>query len=268
MHDKFTLIGKTVLVTGGGSGIGAGVALEMARAGANVMITGRSASKLEETVSSAQKDGLVLAYTTGDITNRNDIERVIDTTVETFGGLHCLVNNAGGASQEQAAPLLSMSEALWDEVVGLNLKAPFMFAQAAAKRMKDGGSIINVSSWLTRIPCPMMAHYTAAKAGIDSLTSTMAIEWGHLGIRVNSVSPGVIDTPEKRNNRPNEWRVRQAGNSPLQRLGTPADIGTACVFFASGASSFITGTVMPVTGSNFIPFGQVEYFAAHQNQGN
>ncbi|MGF6873549.1 SDR family NAD(P)-dependent oxidoreductase [Paraburkholderia sp. MM5477-R1] len=263
MNNKFTLAGKAILVTGGGSGIGAGVALETARAGANVMITGRNASRLSETVANAEREGLAIFATAGDITSRDDIERVIDSTIEKFGALHGLVNNAGGASQEQAAPLLEMSESLWDEVIDLNLKATFVCAQAAARKMKEGGSIINISSWLTATPCPLMGHYTAAKAGVNSLTASMAIEWGFLGIRVNAISPGVIDTPEKRNSRSDDWRSRQAANSPLCRLGTPDDIGAACVFLASDAASWITGTVMPVTGSNYIPFGQTEYFAAH-----
>jgi NAD(P)-dependent dehydrogenase (short-subunit alcohol dehydrogenase family) len=154
-----------------------------------------------------------------------------------------------------------LTEAQWDAVVDLNLKWTFFACQAAARSMAatGGGSIINISSRSGSYPCPNTGQYGAAKAGIDNLTATMAAEWGHLGIRVNAVAPGVVVTETNESRMTPSRRRRQVETVPLQRLGTPDDIGPLCAFLASAEASWQTGTVVQVNGGSPIPIGYLTY---------
>jgi NAD(P)-dependent dehydrogenase (short-subunit alcohol dehydrogenase family) len=257
----FDMHGKNVVVTGGGRGIGRGITRAMVTAGAAVVIAGRSPEPLRATVEEmAQMGGRVIDVPT-DITSAEAVDRLVARTLDDLGPIDCWVNNAGSARAEDNAPLLELTESQWDAVVELNLKATFFAAQAAARTMTErGGSIINISSRSGSQPNPMTGQYGAAKAGIDNLTATMAVEWGHLGIRVNAVAPGAVltDEPVAAMATPNRRR-RQTETIPLRRLGTVDDIGPLCVFLASDEAAWLTGEVIQVTGGSRVPVGYLSY---------
>lgn len=256
----FDLSGKTVVVTGGGRGIGRGIARAVGRAGARVVVAGRTVSSLEQTADELTTLGAHNLVVPTDVTRPHDLARLVATTLETFGRIDCWVNNAGSARNEDVNALMDVTEDQWDAVVDLNLKWTFFAAQAAARAMPGGGSIINISSRSGSQPNPMTGHYGAAKAGIDNLTATMAVEWGHLGIRVNAVAPGAVltEAPVAAMDRPSRRR-RQVETIPLRRLGTVDDIGWICVFLASDEASWLTGEVIQVTGGSRIPVGYLTY---------
>jgi NAD(P)-dependent dehydrogenase (short-subunit alcohol dehydrogenase family) len=255
----FDLTGKTVVVTGGGRGIGRGITRAMARAGANVVVAGRSPGPLAEAAAEARALGADAVDVPTDITHPDEVAALVTRTVETFGRLDGWVNNAGSANKEDVGRLIDLTEAQWDAVVDLNLKWTFFAAQAAARAMTGGGSIINISSRSGSQPNPMTGQYGAAKAGVENLTATMAVEWGHLGIRVNAVAPGVVLTEAPAAmDRPSRRR-RQVETVPLRRLGTVDDVGGLCVYLASDEASWVTGEVIQIHGGSRIPVGYLTY---------
>ena len=262
----FSLGGKTVVITGGGRGIGRGIARACALAGANVAITGRSADVLEDTRDELAALGAQCLVVPGDITSHAGIAEVVCLTMGRFGTIDGWVNNAGSAAPGDVGPLLDLNENQWDRVVDLNLKWTFFAMQAAARAMQDkGGSILNISSRSGSQPCPMTGQYGAAKAGIDNLTATAAVEWGHLGIRVNAIAPGVVLTESSSSMENPSRRKRQIQTVPLQRLGVVDDVGPLAVYFLADESSWTSGTVVPVTGGSRIPVGVLTYLH-HRNK--
>lgn len=260
----FDLTGKNVVVTGGGRGIGRGIARAMAAGGAAVVVAGRSAQPLHDTVVELRELGATAIAVDCDIARADDLTRLIDAATDANGPIDCWVNNAGSANAEDVGPLIDLREDQFDAVVDLNLKWTFFAAQAAARAMLGrGGSIVNISSRSGSQPCPMTGHYGAAKAGVESLTATMAVEWGHHGIRVNAVAPGLVPTEESlaaggSMSKPSRV-ARQVESVPLRRLGTVADIGAVCAFLAADESAWITGETIQVTGGSRIPVGYLTY---------
>lgn len=255
----FSLKGKGVVVTGGGRGIGRGISTAMARAGAAVVVAGRTAEALEETAAVIAESGGRAVPVVCDITKHDDIAALVARAEREIGYIDAWVNNAGSASPSDNAPLLELDEGQWDRVVDLNLKWTFFAAQAAARAMTRGGSIINITSRSASQPCPMTGQYGAAKAGVENLTATMAVEWGHLGIRVNAIAPGVVLTEGLTTMASVSRQRRQIETVPLQRLGTVDDVGPLAVYFASDESAWVSGTVVPVTGGSRIPIGLLSY---------
>jgi len=255
----FSLAGKAVVVTGGGRGIGRGIALSMARAGADVVLSGRTAETLEAVADEIRAIGGRAVPVVCDITRKDDIDRVVATALDRFGYIQGWVNNAGSANASDVGPLLDMREEQWDAVVDLNLKWTFFAMQAAARAMTRGGSIVNISSRSGSQPCPMTGQYGAAKAGVENLTATAAVEWGHLGIRVNAIAPGVVPVETSRSMTSESRRRRQIETVPLRRLGTVEDIGPLAVYFVADESSWTSGTVVQVTGGSRIPVGLLTY---------
>jgi len=265
----FSLAGKTVVVTGGGKGIGLGISTRMALQGANVVMTGRSLPALESAALALAEQGGKVLPVRADLTNPADTERVVDTTLAMFGRLDGWVNNAGSASPDDVGPLIDIREDQWDRVVDLNFKWAFFASQAAARAMKDGGSIVNITSRSASYANPRTGHYGAAKAAMENLTLTMAAEWGHLGIRVNAVAPGVVLTEELAKTLNTEERLRkQIEMVPLQRIGRPDDIAGLCVYLVSDASSWTSGALIPVHGGSPIPFGYISYMRKANRQDN
>jgi NAD(P)-dependent dehydrogenase (short-subunit alcohol dehydrogenase family) len=260
----FDLSRRGVVVTGGGRGIGRGIARAMVRSGASVIVAGRSIGPLEDTVAELRAAGGSAKAVVIDITDATSLEALVQAAVAEFGAIDCWVNNAGSANAADVGPLMDLTEAAWDAVVDLNLKWTFFAAQAAARTMIGrGGSIINISSRSGSQPCPMTGQYGAAKAGIESLTATMAVEWGHHGIRVNAVAPGLVPTedslaPGGSMSRPSRV-ARQIESVPLRRLGTVDDIGAACVYLASDEAGWVTGETIQVTGGSRITVGYNTY---------
>ena len=256
----FSLQGKTVVVTGGGKGIGRGIAMAMARCGAQVVVSGRDAGALASVVADIEAMGVRALAVPGDITRADDRQRLIAGTMERFGAIDGWVNNAGSAASGDVGPLDTIDEGKWDRVVDLNLKAAFFAAQAAASAMVRGGSIVNITSRSASYPNPGTGHYGAAKAALESLTRTMAAEWGHRGIRVNAVAPGVVMTEELAKTLNTEARIRrQVETVPLRRLGTPDDIGPLCAYLVSDEAAWTSGALIAVNGGSFVPMGYLSY---------
>jgi NAD(P)-dependent dehydrogenase (short-subunit alcohol dehydrogenase family) len=258
----FDLSGKTAVVTGGGRGIGRGITMALATAGANVVVAGRTREPLETAATQAREIGVSALPVAADVTVRADLDRLVACSLELTGSVDCWINNAGSARPQDVGPLIDLTEDQWDAVTDLNLKWSFFACQTAARTMPNGGSIINISSRSGSQPNPMTGHYGAAKAGLENLTATMAVEWGHLGIRVNAVAPGVVLTPESlasgSMSRPSRVR-RQIETIPLRRLGQVQDIGWLCAFLASDEAAWITGEIIHVTGGSRIPVGYLTY---------
>jgi 3-oxoacyl-[acyl-carrier protein] reductase len=262
----FDLTGKVVVVTGGGRGIGRGISRSMAKCGAAVVVAGRSQAPLDATVEELTALGVEAIAVPTDITSADGIAGLVAATLGRFGHLDCWVNNAGSANKEDVGPLIDLDESQWDAVVDLNLKWTFFAAQAAARQMiaqGTGGSIVNISSRSGSQPCPMTGQYGAAKAGVENLTATMAVEWGHHRIRVNAIAPGLVPTedslaPGGTLSKPSRL-ARQVATVPMRRLGTVDDIGAAAAFFASDESAWITGETIQITGGSRIPVGYLTY---------
>ena len=255
----FSLAGKTVVVTGGGRGIGRGISLAMARAGANVVLSGRTQATLDAVAGEIRAIGGLAVPIVADITSQADIDRIVEAAISRFGYVDGWVNNAGSANASDVGPLLDMTPQQWDAVVDLNLKWTFFAMQAAARAMTRGGSIVNISSRSGSQPCPMTGQYGAAKAGVENLTATAAVEWGHLGIRVNAIAPGVVPVETSKSMTSESRRRRQIETVPLRRLGTVDDIGPLAVYFVADESSWTSGTVVQVTGGSRIPVGLLTY---------
>ena len=259
--SMFSLEGKAAVVTGGGRGIGRGIALAFADAGADVAVLARTQAEIEAVAAEIKAKGRKALAIPTDVTKPQDIAKAVKRTTEELGRLDIWVNNAGGefglvaSSPEMgyAVGTLQIEEAEWDRVVAVNLKGCFLCCQAAGRVMveRGGGAIINIGSMAAVTNAPGYAHYSAAKAGVMSLTLTLAAEWAPHDIRVNCILPGCITTPKV--NWENEMLppdIRQAflAGVPLKRWGLPQDIAAAAVFLVSEASSYITGSCLEVAG--------------------
>jgi 3-oxoacyl-[acyl-carrier protein] reductase len=247
----FSLEGKTAVVTGGGRGIGAGIARCLGQAGARVVLTGRTREPLEAVAAEIGPETLVVV---ADVKEPADIDRIVSESVEVRGYIDCWVNNAGLGDLGDLGLLIDLDEGKWDRIVDLNLKWNFFAAQAAARTMSRGGSIVNIASRAATRPTPYGGHYGAAKAGIAALTAAMALEWGQLGIRVNAVSPGDIETERVP-------RGDDVASIPLRRFGTPEDVGAVCVFLASDEARWITGENINVNGGAEVASSYFKFLA-------
>jgi len=241
--DPLDFTGRVVLVTGGSRGIGRGIAETFLAAGADVMVCGRT-----EPAAPPAAEGRTAAFVAGDVREPDDVDRIVGATVERFGRLDVLVNNAGGgppADSATASPRFNAS------IIALNLTAPFTCAQranAVRQGQDDGGVIVNVASVSGIRATPRTAAYGAAKAGLIHLTKTLAVEYGRFGVRVNAVSPGAIATPATDAVLSAERKATLAAATPLQRPGRPEDIARAVLYFASPMSEYVTGQMLLVDG--------------------
>lgn len=240
--------GKVAIVTGSGSGLGSGIALRFAEAGAAVVVNYRSSAVgAQAVVAQIEAAGGRAVAVQADVTQKASVESLIQQTVDAFGRLDVLVNNAG---LYPLSTLVEMSEAEWDEVVNSNLRSTFLCTQAAAKQMiaqGQGGAIVNIASIEAENPAPMHSHYNAAKGGVVMHTAAAANELGLYGIRVNAVSPGLIWREGIEQGWP-DGVERFLKAAPLSRLGRPDDIADACLFLASPAARWITGANLRVDG--------------------
>jgi NAD(P)-dependent dehydrogenase (short-subunit alcohol dehydrogenase family) len=205
--------------------------------------------------------GAEILVSPADLTSFEAIDGVVQAAIGRFGYIDCWVNNAGSANKGDVGRLIDLDEGQWDRVVDLNFKWVFFQMQAAARAMTKGGSIVNITSRTASQPAPMTGQYAAAKAGIESLTATLAVEWGHKNIRVNAIAPGVVLTEKSRAGTmaKESTRKRQIETVPLRRLGEVDDVGPLAVYFASDESSWVSGTVVQVTGGSRIPVGTLSY---------
>jgi len=244
------LDGQAALVTGANRGVGKGIALELARAGCNVAVNYCSDPGLaEQTVGEIKQLGVKALAVHADVRSIEQVKEMFELVADHFHQLNIMVNNAGVQTWK---PLLELSENDWDLVIDTNLKGTFLCTQFAAKRMKEqgGGVIVNIGSGSNKLPFPNLSSYTASKGGIEMLTRVAAVELGRYGIRVNCVAPGAIEIERTRLEDPN-YSATWGELTPLGRVGTPADIGAAVVYFASAAASFISGQTIWVDGGLF-----------------
>ena len=246
--DLFRLDEQVAVVTGGGRGIGEGIAIALAEAGAKVVVAARREEEIAQVAAKIQAEGGEALAVATDVTDENALEHLAQTAVDKWGRLDIWVNNAGRSPLRMPAAEMPREE--WYRTLDLNLSAVYTGCLMAARFMQRG-SIINITSGAGTGPVPGSAHYGAAKAGTNSLTWTLAAEFAP-DIRVNAVAPGAI---------PTEVMLKAVGKSedqvdellaewniPLGRLGTPQDIGAACVYLASEASSWVSGEIIRVGG--------------------
>jgi 7-alpha-hydroxysteroid dehydrogenase len=250
MSNPFDLSGQVAVITGAGKGIGRGIALCMARAGADVVLAARSASDLDAVASEVTALGRRALAVPTDVTDLAALEHLGDVAVAEFGHIDVWVSNAGGLPDATPRYLTRTPPEKWDAQMDLNLKAVWAAAVVAAERMRErGGVIINISSRSAAGPSLKNGPYGAAKAAVNSLTQSLSLELAPK-IRVNAVAPGPIPTENFNDstNFPDDKPLEKILNLPLGRLGTPEDIGNAVVFMAAPASSWITGQCLYVTG--------------------
>ncbi len=247
MAETFDLTGKTALVTGASQGLGAGFATTLARAGAKVALAARQTGKLAELQRAIEAAGGSAHAVAMDVTDAASVRAGFDAAEAALGPVDVLVNNAGIAIPK---PFLEVTEDDWDAVVDTNLKGCFLAGQEAARRMagRGGGSIINIASVLGQQVIGHLASYCASKAGLIHLTKSMGLELARVGVRVNALAPGYVETPINA-----EFFHGPAGEKlvkgiPQRRLGQPDDLDGALLLLASDASRYMTGTVVTVDG--------------------
>jgi 2-deoxy-D-gluconate 3-dehydrogenase len=242
----FSLAGRVALVTGANAGIGQGIAVALAAAGADIAAVGRSAP--DETGERVRAAGRRFIAMQADLDSAQLSQQIVAEVRAKLGAVDILVNNAGIIRRSEA---LEFSEADWDAVLNVNLKTVFFLAQAAARSMLPGGrgKIINIASMLSFQGGIRVASYTASKSGVLGITRLLANEWAAKGINVNAIAPGYIATRNTAALRNDEVRNREIlGRIPAGRWGVPEDLGGAAVFLASSASDYVHGAVLPVDG--------------------
>lgn len=261
MRDLLDLSGGVAIVTGGAMGIGQGIAFRLAEAGASVVIADRDVEAAQRTVELITERGGRATAMQVDVSVIDDAQAMVQQTIDAFGQVNILVNNAGIFP---FAPALEVCEELWDRVLGVNLKGAFFCAQAAARQMVTasmGGRIINIASIDALHPTGALTHYDSSKGGLVMMTKSLAKEFGPYGITVNAIAPGSIATPgaAAATAAPSEGIAETSGGGedlmaaflariPLGRVGQPDDIATAALFLASDAASYVTGSLLVVDG--------------------
>ena len=251
----FSLLDKVCVVTGAGRGLGRAIALAYAAQGADVVLAARTRSDLEGVAREIEAKGRRAAVYVTDVTEPAQLQTLADSAIGAFGRIDVWVNNAGGftAAAGSVSEWLDVTEAGWTDMVRLNLMAQVFGAQAAARAMRaggKGGSIIFLSSIDSLYAAPGgEGIYGACKAAINNITQTMAIEFGQYGIRVNAIAPAVVETPLTAPWLATEQdRRERAAFYPLRRVGQPADVAGAAVYFASDAACWVSGSVLLVSG--------------------
>jgi NAD(P)-dependent dehydrogenase (short-subunit alcohol dehydrogenase family) len=249
---NFSLSGKVAVITGASRGIGASVAAAMAQAGAAVALIARDAQALDVVHDTLTAQGCTAMRVTADVGDVPRIDAAFDSVMETLGRIDILINNAG---VEQVCASREVTESAWDRIIDTNLKGAFFCAQAAARRMAPGSSIVNMCSLTSEIGIAGAAPYGASKSGLAGLTRALATEWATDGIRVNGVGPGYFRTAlTEPFYQDAQWQSAMLQKIPLRRFGhlgdhgISGDLGGATVFLCSDAAAYITGQILYVDG--------------------
>jgi NAD(P)-dependent dehydrogenase (short-subunit alcohol dehydrogenase family) len=251
------LTDQTAIVTGAARGIGKGIALALAQAGAHVVVADINAEAAARAAGEIGALGLSVMAVAVDITQSGQVDRLVETTLARFGHIDLLVNNAGVVSN---APVLDLSEEEWDRTMAVNLKGVFLCSQRAAQAMaaRHSGRIINIASLSGKVGAPGQAAYCASKHGVIGLTLVMAIDLAPYGINVNAICPGMNETEmmgqvladraASRGQTVEEVRQGILAKTPLGRFGRPEDVAQVVLFFASPAAAYVTGQTIDVDG--------------------
>ncbi len=245
-----SLNGKVAVVTGGGSGIGRAISLQLAADGAAVAVWDLSTDGANETVSMIRQAGGRAIACVGDAAEASAIAASAARTRSELGPITILVNNAGITGFKRFEEI---SEAEMDRMLAINVKGPFLCSQAVIPDMVAAGwgRIVNISSSSAQTGAPMMAHYATSKGGVIAFTKTLAREYADKGITVNNIPPGFVDTPMLRAS-PVDVEA-QAAASPMKRAGQPQDIAAACAYLVSDAAGYVTGHTLGVNGGRVMP---------------
>ena len=236
---------KTALITGGGSGIGLATARAFCEEGAQVILFGRQKEKLISAANELDDSAFIVQ---GDMTKNDDLDQLINNTLNNFKGIDILVNSAGLFN---GAPLHEISDSQWDGMMDINIRSIFQLTRRVLPIMMDqkSGSIIHISSILGLIAVPEVAAYNVSKGALNQFSRSIAVEYGSYGIRSNSICPGLIETDMTADLMSNASLMQEWSKEyPIGRFGKPEDVASTCLFLASDESSFITGTVIPVDG--------------------
>jgi NAD(P)-dependent dehydrogenase (short-subunit alcohol dehydrogenase family) len=245
----FDLTDKVAIITGGGTGIGRAIATEFARAGADSTIASRNLDNLEKVADEVKSMGRRCLPIATDVRIPEQVDNMVQKTVDEFGRIDIMVNNAGASF---LCPVEDMSPNGWDAIININLKGTFLCSKAAGKVMiqQEAGKIINITSVAGIDGSPLMSHYGAAKAGVVDFTKSLAMEWAKHNIMVNAIAPGLIETEgvKVQMELDPEGVKETLERVPLGRYGQPEEIAYVVVFLASEASSFITGETLVAKG--------------------
>jgi 3-oxoacyl-[acyl-carrier protein] reductase len=242
------LSGRVALVTGGGRGIGREIAMELARAGADVAVNYHDEPEMARaTAAGIEALGVRAVTVAADVGDAAAVRRMVEDVTQSLGSLDILVNNAG---VQTWTPFLDVTEAEWDLVIRTNLKGCFLCTQAAARVMSRGGVVVNIGSGCNKVPFPGLSAYTASKGGIEMLTKVAAVELAPLRIRVNCVAPGAVEV-ERTRLEVADYAGTWGAITPLGRIGQPEDVARTVRFLASDDSGFITGQTIWVDGGLF-----------------
>jgi 3-oxoacyl-[acyl-carrier protein] reductase len=252
-RSPFSLEGKTAIVTGGGTGIGKSIAIEFARAGADVALCSRKLEHLEPVVKAIHGLGHRAFAEVVDVRVEEQVKGIVDRTVKEFGRLDVMVNNAGASFRAKPEDISANG---WNTVVGINLTGVFLGCKWAGRQMmqQGGGVIINIASIAGVYGSTMMPHYGAAKSGVIMLTRELGTAWGQHGVRVNCIAPGPVETEGYievlRRTDPDAEKTyaKIASRVAMGRWGKVEEIAYPCIFLASDASSWMTGTTIVVDG--------------------
>lgn len=247
-YSMFNLRGKTALVTGGSRGLGQAIAVGLAEAGADVVVTSRTLRSLDETCALIEKQCVKAHKLELDVENISDVQQKIADVSGELGGFDVLINNAG---YEHVSPSLEIDEALWDKINDTNLKGAFFAAQATAKSMaaKGSGSIVNICSLTSYVGVPTAVPYTSTKAGLLGMTRALSAEWAAQNIRVNGIAPGYFRTElTEEFYKDHAWQKAMLDKIPLAEFGDANDLKGAAIFLASDASKYVTGQCIAVDG--------------------
>ncbi len=245
---------KVIIVTGGGGAIGSAMAKQFCYNGAKVVVAGRTAATLDAVVESVKADGGEISSVIADVSSKQSAEEMVAKTVELYGRLDCLVNNAGiNGGAEYRKPIHEYDDDLWDRIISIDLNGVYYCSKPAIKQMEKqghGGSIINIGSIVGLTPLRLQCAFTAAKAGVFNLTKAMALELASLNIRVNGIAPGSIlfEGTRKLFYADPERAKAMTSHIPQGKPGDPDDIASMTVFLASEESKYTTGAIITIDG--------------------